>query len=189
MIIESDLGLESPVRGFYAGRRMKSFWGIPVLLLCVVLIASAAITWHVVEARTTKRKLAEDAKACRVRAEQGDAKAQYELGGMYYQGKGVPQDYIEAFRWYRKAADQGSPKGQYGVGFMYEEGKGVPQDYAQASAWCRKAADQGYARAQYALGYAYSRGAGVPQNYAEAARWYRKAAKQGDEYARRALES
>ena len=37
-------------------------------------------------------------------AEQGDAKAQYKLGTMYYFGHGVPQDYWEAVRWYRKAA-------------------------------------------------------------------------------------
>ena len=60
--------------------RMKSLRGIAVLLICVVLIAAAAITWHFVEAKTTERKLAEDAKVCRVQAEQGDVKAQYELG-------------------------------------------------------------------------------------------------------------
>jgi hypothetical protein len=158
---------------------MKSFWRIAVLLICVVLIGAAAITWHLVAAKTTKRKLAEDAKACRVRAEQGDAKAQYELGGMYYQGKGVPQDYVEALRWYRQAADQRNAKGQYGVGFMYEEGKGVSQDYAQAVAWYRKAAGQGNEKAQYGLGYTYYVGKEVPQDYATAVGWYRKAADQG----------
>jgi Sel1 repeat len=161
---------------------MKSFWGIAVLLICVVLIASAAITWNLVEARTAKRKLAEDAKAHRIRAEQGDAKAQYELGGMYYQGKGVPQDYIEALRWYRKAADQGNAKGQYGVGFMYEEGKGVPQDYAQAIAWYRKAAGQGNEKAQYGLACIYHEGKGVPQDPVVALDWFRKSADQ--DYAR-----
>jgi TPR repeat protein len=41
---------------------------------------------------------------------------------MYYARKGVPQDYAQAFAWYRKSADQGYAKAQYGVGFMYEEG-------------------------------------------------------------------
>lgn len=158
---------------------MKSFWGIAVLLNCVVLIVVAAITWHLIERKTTWRKLAEDAKASRVRAEQGDAKAQYELGRMYYQGKGVPQDYVEALRWYRRAADQGNAKGQYAVGFMYERGKGVPQDYVQASAWFRKSAEQGSAIAQCALGYVYAEGNGAPQDYATAVGWYRKAADQG----------
>ena len=32
-------------------------------------------------------------------AEQGNAKAQYNLGAMYYSGLGVPQDYAEAVKW------------------------------------------------------------------------------------------
>ena len=40
-------------------------------------------------------------------AEQGDAKAQFMLGIMYYGGVGIPQNYEKAFEWYSKAADQG----------------------------------------------------------------------------------
>jgi TPR repeat protein len=40
-------------------------------------------------------------------AEQGGAKAQYNLGQMYRDGQGVPQDYAEAVKWYRLAAEQG----------------------------------------------------------------------------------
>jgi TPR repeat protein len=159
---------------------MKASRGLAVFIICVVVVAGVAITWRLVEAKAAERKLAEDAKACRVRAEGGDAKAQYELGGVYYRGKGVAQDYVEALRWYRKAADQGSAKGQYAVGFMYDGGKGVPQDFAQAIAWYRKSADQGDARAQCALGYTYSLGKGVPKDYATAVEWYRKAADQGN---------
>ena len=38
-------------------------------------------------------------------AEQGNAGAQYNLGVMYGQGRGVTQDYKEAFKWFRMAAD------------------------------------------------------------------------------------
>jgi TPR repeat protein len=37
----------------------------------------------------------------------GNALAQSNLGVLYYHGWGVPQDFAEAVRWYRKAADQG----------------------------------------------------------------------------------
>ncbi len=37
-------------------------------------------------------------------AEQGHAKAQYNLGVCYYKGQGVQQSYTEAVKWYRKAA-------------------------------------------------------------------------------------
>ncbi len=39
-------------------------------------------------------------------AEQGDAKAQLQLGNMYHKGEGwgVPQDYIQAHMWFNLAA-------------------------------------------------------------------------------------
>jgi uncharacterized protein len=94
-------------------------------------------------------------------------------------GRGVPQDYAEAMKWYRKAADKGNARAQFNLGFMYYDGKGVPQNYAEAMKWFRKAADQGHARAQFNLGFMYYDYKGVPQNYAEALKWYRKAADQG----------
>ncbi len=74
------------------------------------------------------------------RAEQGDASAQDNLGSMYYNGRGVSQDYKEALRWYRAAAEQGDASAQYGLGFMYYNGQGVPQDYIQAHMWYNLAA-------------------------------------------------
>ena len=70
-------------------------------------VYGAAITWQVYGAKANEFKLVDDAKVCRVRAEQDDAKAQAKLGDMYSHGQGVPKDYAEAVRWYRKAADQG----------------------------------------------------------------------------------
>ena len=43
-------------------------------------------------------------------AKQGHAAAQYMLGVMYYEGRGVLQDYKIAGKWYRKAAEQGAVK-------------------------------------------------------------------------------
>jgi hypothetical protein len=81
-------------------------------------------------------------------ADQGDAVAQFNLGVMYAQGRGVPQDDAEAVRWYRKAADQGHPTAQNNLGMMYQEGHGVPRDDAEAVRWYRKAAERGHAIAQ-----------------------------------------
>jgi TPR repeat protein len=39
------------------------------------------------------------------RAEKGDAEAQYQLGNVYYFGKGVAVDHDKANEWYQKAAD------------------------------------------------------------------------------------
>ncbi len=40
-------------------------------------------------------------------AEQGDAEAQYHLGVMYKNGRGVPQDHEKAIKWFTKSAEQG----------------------------------------------------------------------------------
>ncbi|MFK8284951.1 hypothetical protein ACI75W_09130, partial [Capnocytophaga canis] len=53
-------------------------------------------------------------------ANKGHSGAQYDLGSMYYYGDGVPQDYYEAVKWYRKAAEQGNASGQNNLGLMYE---------------------------------------------------------------------
>jgi TPR repeat protein len=77
------------------------------------------------------------------KAEQGDADAQFELGGMYIE----EEDYTQSAKWLRKAAEQGHAKAQYNLGLMYANGKGVPQDYSQTANWFRKAAEQDHAEA------------------------------------------
>ena len=71
-------------------------------------------------------------KEYRPLAEQGDADAQHNLGFMYGEGRGVPQDYKEAVHWYRRAAAQGHAEAQAKLGQMYGAGWGVPQDYKEA---------------------------------------------------------
>ncbi|GHV06701.1 hypothetical protein FACS189416_7410 [Bacteroidia bacterium] len=51
-------------------------------------------------------------------AESGNAAAQNKLGSMYYYGEGVPTDYHEAVRWYRKSAEQGNDEAQNNMGYM-----------------------------------------------------------------------
>ena len=43
-------------------------------------------------------------------AEQNHAAAQYNLGVMYSFGRGVPQDYVQAYMWFNLAAAQGNEK-------------------------------------------------------------------------------
>ena len=57
-------------------------------------------------------------------AEQGNAKAQYNLGLIYDKGQGLPQDYQEALKWYRTAAEQGQVQAQNNLGAMYNDGQG-----------------------------------------------------------------
>ena len=59
---------------------------------------------------------------------------------MYYYGKGVPQDYAEAVRWWWEAAEQGNADSQFNLGWMYKEGQGVPRDSGTAYFWFNVAA-------------------------------------------------
>jgi len=120
------------------------------------------------------------AKWCRKVAEQGDAKAQGELGYRYQIGLGFMRDTIEAVKWYRKAAEQGFAPAQGNLGVMYYQGQGVGKNSMEAGKWFRKAADQGLPDAQYNLGQMYLNGYGVPKDLANAVKWFRSAAEQGN---------
>ena len=120
--------------------------------------------------------------SCLRAAEQGDVSAQNTLGYMHWTGQGVPHDYIEAFKWYRKSAEQGNALAQNNLGYMYQNGHGVIQDYTEAVKWYRKSAEQGNAPGQHNLGYMYQYGYGVAQDYTEAVKWYRKSAEQGNAF-------
>lgn len=99
-------------------------------------------------------------KWLRAGAEKGNANAQNNLGIMYHDGQGVPQDYTQAMQWIHKAAEQDNVKAEFNLGLMYHEGQGTLQDYTQAKQWFSKAAEQGDINAQYSLGIMDKEGQG-----------------------------
>ena len=127
--------------------------------------------------------LAADFNETQKLAEQGDARAQFNLAVSYYNGDGVPQDKQKAVEWYRKAAEQGHATAQYNLAIMYKKGEGLPQDKKKAVEWYHKAAEQGFASAQYSLGIMYYNGEGVQQDKKKAIEWFQKAAEQGHAHA------
>jgi TPR repeat protein len=68
-------------------------------------------------------------------AQHGDSEAQTLVGFMFAQGRGVPQNFVAAARWYRRASDQGNPRAQYLLGLMYDKGHGVVRNYVEAYKW------------------------------------------------------
>ena len=96
-------------------------------------------------------------------ANAGNSNAQYDVGAMYQNGRGVAANRNKAIEWYRKAAaqndrkavsrlrliqsnelrfnktlaraGQGEVESQYDLGNMYTEGVGVDADLTQATAW------------------------------------------------------
>jgi TPR repeat protein len=105
-------------------------------------------------------------------ANDGNRSAQYNLGMMYIQGKGVPQNLAEGAEWYRRAAVQGDVEAERNLGSMYQHGIGVPEDNAEAAKWYLNAAERGDAIAQFELGLMYARGEGMRSNYVEAYKWF-----------------
>ena len=117
-------------------------------------------------------------------AEGGDTTAQWNLGVMYGNGEGVPQDDEEAVKWFTKAAEQGDVDAQYNLGDMYDKGEGVVQDYKEAVKWYTKAAEQGDVDSQYNLGLKFYNGEGVPKDLVQAYAWYDVAKANGQEKAK-----
>lgn len=111
-------------------------------------------------------------------AEQGDAKAQYQLGKMFSLAQGLPPDKKEAARWFHLAAQQGLAPAQGALGYLCLMGDGVSQNNDLALEWTGKAAAQGDATAQFNLSAMYGEPFGIKKNPAESLKWLRKAADQ-----------
>lgn len=106
--------------------------------------------------------------------------AQFFLGLIYHQGRGIPQNYQEALNWYRRAANNGFVHAYYHLGQMYHKGDGVKQNSSEAARLYRLAADQGLSDAQNSLGDMYYNGDKRKLYLIESVKWYRKAAEQGN---------
>ena len=131
----------------------------------------------------------------KVAADAGIAKAQFELGEMYYGGRGshgeyvpmgVPIDNDEADRLVKLAADQGFADALDALALSDQMEIYVTGDFETNSPLFKQAFDayardaaQGDAHAQFMLGEYYSMGNGVAKDPAKAYASYRQAAGQG----------
>src|SRR5260370_4947229 len=103
---------ETPGPGVNA---MKLCRSVAALIACAGVVALAVLWLH--------HRQAAQWSTTRTRAEQGDPRAQFDLASGYYYGRGIPQDYAEALRWYKMAADQGEPRAEGALGEMYLTGR------------------------------------------------------------------
>ena len=146
----------------------------------------------------------------------GNAKAQYDMGYFYYQGKQVKQDFVQAFNWfdtsmvalaglynegkgcekspekafycYQEAAKTGDFEARVNLAVCYLQGTGTEKDETRGAQILKTAADEKSPLAQTLLADLYERGVGVEKNEEEALRYYIMAAKQGEPLARKKLE-
>lgn len=124
-------------------------------------------------------------------ADQKSSRAQYVLGMLYENGKGMGKDMEKATQWYRKAAKQSNGDATERLGKIYELGiGGVEVDLRKAFGYYQKtvaiyAANQEGKPSQpdeklgamiYRVGFMCENGSGTPQNKDKALDWYNKAA-------------
>ena len=123
--------------------KLNYVWGMRFLVLLMVCLSLPLM------GDEADKKKFEEAK---VKAEKGDADAQYKVGVMYRDGKTVNADLKQAFRHFKKAGDQGHVMAQYELGVLHLHGKGVKRDAIAAFTWLNIAGANGNRIAAEALG-------------------------------------
>ena len=96
-----------------------------IALLCATAVPAAIQAQSISEVSDSLRAIVRSATG-------GDADAQNIVGGWFYEGKHVTQDYKQALLWWAKAAKGGSAKALGNVGLCYQLGHGVETDSLRA---------------------------------------------------------
>ncbi len=112
-----------------------------IILSVIALLALAAISNLAVAGSQRISGYSPQASIIRL-AEAGNIDAQARLGRMFLTGRGVPQDFYEAAKWYYLAAAQGHREAQFQLGLLYNKGEGVPRDYVLSYLWLNVSASQ-----------------------------------------------
>jgi TPR repeat protein len=79
----------------------------------------------------------------KTRAERGDPIAQNNLGKMYADGRGMPQNAEKSVEWFTKAALQGDTDAELNLGVACLYGHGTAKDREQACHWFKAAKRSG----------------------------------------------
>jgi localization factor PodJL len=117
--------------------------------------------------------------ALRAAAASENPAAEFEVALRYAEGRGVPQSFEIAARWFERAADHGLAPAQFRLGCLYEKGQGVKKDLETARRLYLTAADRGHAKAMHNLAVLYAEGIDGKPDYKTASQWFRKAADHG----------
>jgi len=72
-------------------------------------------------------------------AEAGDDRAQFNLGVMYDEGRGVALDRKAAMAWWTRAGWNGDTMAQHNLALAHIAGDGIEQDYDAARRWLEQA--------------------------------------------------
>ena len=105
-------------------------------------------------------------------AEKGVSRAMLMLGNIYYTGKGVPQSYREAAKWYEMAAEGLESYGLCNLGYCYYYGRDMDVNYKRAYECFSLSAFMRNPNAMYKLGDMYYYGNHVGEDKNAAFYWY-----------------
>ncbi|MDL2210152.1 sel1 repeat family protein [Desulfovibrio sp. OttesenSCG-928-O18] len=159
-------------------------------LLTFILLCGAPLTGICAEQSAAPAPSAEEA-ALRAAAEQGDARAQFDLAVALIRPipphAGPIKEGAEAAELLEKSANQGNMDAAFLLGHICQYGTGVPKDVGKSVIWLTKAADSGHVPAMVTLATVYKTADGVMRNKVKARDYYAKAAEKGSNNARAAL--
>lgn len=106
-------------------------------------------------------------------AKENNPVAEYNLGLLYLNGRGVQKNIDIATNWLRRAAGHGYVDAQFDLSQIEIKQK----NYADAAVLLQSAADAGHIISAYNLGVMYAEGQGVPRNDKMAVQYFERAAK------------
>ncbi|MDR2351709.1 MAG: sel1 repeat family protein, partial [Deltaproteobacteria bacterium] len=116
-------------------------------------------------------------------AENGDVRAQYHLGIIFQEGKGVPCNPKISLNWFQEAGKKGLSLAQFSAGKILLNGEGVPKNSTLGISWISKAATQGLIAASLKMDELTAQGAAnivdLPKNPANSSKWFADAKNKG----------
>jgi TPR repeat protein len=116
-----------------------------IIRLCLAIVLALPLTLAVVPVAQAgfsdgltayqKGEYDEAFAAWKPLADEGDPRAENNLGHMYANGHGVDQDDAMARHWFEMAASHGHRGAQNNLGVMYATGRGGPKNLVRAYMW------------------------------------------------------
>ncbi len=107
------------------------------------VVAIIGLTPTAVSAQQTLEEATDSIKNVLALAKKGDAAAQNEVGGWYYRGRHVKQNYKEALQWWAKSAEQGNIQAIGNMGLCYQTGHGIAPDSLKATRLYQRSIKEG----------------------------------------------
>ncbi|MGN7437331.1 MAG: tetratricopeptide repeat protein [Alcanivorax sp.] len=142
------------------------------LLLFLITAACGAGAWALFDTKPQFIPQENYAQTLQSRADNGDARAMYELGVFYMHGVDMPANNDKALKWLKRAYDNGEVKAFLVTSNLLES----TEQFEALKEWYEIIAIKGDKNAAYNLANMYYIGEHTPQDYNEARKWYKFAA-------------